>query len=228
MPPLFNPPESVIYMYGPGTLGDVVIVGTPTLALESFYRSLSVPVATVLNTNAFRASVRNTCNIAGTITANGTTATGSAGGTATAPAAIVGAAFDGYLTLLGVSASRSGLIPLVGAGGGGSGSGDGVITGRAGGGGGGVLILNARLLTITGTAQANGGAGANAAAGNTGGGGGGGGGAIFLFYDAINDNTATYQTNAGTFGTGFGTGTNGVAGSNGAAKYTPFRTKKAA
>lgn len=279
--PLYNPTsgssESVTYMYGTGSAGDVVNAGTVTLTTTMQYNSLSIPVATVLATAGWQALSKTTAQIDGTFSCDGANGNGTlggagaagqfnsgsggagglnagsnatnntgcigaaggaggtgnsggnaggTGGTATAPTAINAVANENELAFMPVTLSRSGMIPLIGGSGGGGGGGDGAtLTGRGGGGGGGILQGIFRFLTVTGTCRAIGGNGATSVQG---GGGGGGGGAIMFFYDTISDGGATYSTAKGTGGAGVGTGGNGVDGTNGAAKWTPFKTKKAA
>jgi hypothetical protein len=99
-----------------------------------------------------------------------------------------------------------------GAGGGGAGSSDGAP--GAGGGGGGVVLISAQHIVASANAiLAKGGDGANGTSVSAGGGGGGGGGAVIII---TNDPAApVVDVAGGSGGTATGTGTPGVAGSDG-------------
>ena len=88
-------------------------------------------------------------------------------------------------------------------------------SGGGGGAGGPTIPIFAHSFVNTGTIAAGGGAGGSPTVGAAGGGGGGGGGFVVV-YTLSAATMGTIQVTAGTFGTGFGTGTNGVAGTNGA------------
>lgn len=152
---------------------------------------------------------------------NGGAATnaGGAGGTVTAPLAVLGNvhSLPQALTTWSVQSTTVDARAFnAGAGGGSGGSDNAAATSGAGGAGGHFVGVYAKVIANgSGTISANGGNGSNGAggAGNAGGGGGGGGGVVILIYNSLTLGTVT--VNGGAFGTGLGTGASGVAGSAG-------------
>lgn len=165
--------------------------------------------------------------------AAGLGASGAAGGTGSSGAGGAGGTISGILAVgsgvaladvakinpfqlwTGHAYNSSSLILYGGGCGGGGGGGDGTAAASGGQGGGIVIIAAFDASAFTGTIHANGGAGGSPGAGNRGGGGGGGGGLAALFAATLPTGAYTISANGGAAGTGFGTGTNGTAGSAG-------------
>jgi hypothetical protein len=144
---------------------------------------------------------------------------GGAGGTCTEAIAVS----NGWRLAWSAMQGRTMLLSnfaTVGPGGGGGGSNTG-SPGGGGGGGGGWCTVGALSFSGTGSIQAKGGNGGNgfAGGGNPGGGGGGRGGVIVVVW--VTGAQPTCTVTGGTPGTGAGTGTSGIAGTDGL--VVPFK-----
>lgn len=146
--------------------------------------------------------------------ASGGANAGGAGGAAAAPAATEGGQGSPYLYYAGSFRDAS---TFQGGNGGGGGGSQVNSIGGGGGGGGSSILFRVRILDFTGTFNAPGGSGANAqlsTGAGSGGGGGGGGGWSILVTDELRQ-TPTVNVAGGTPGALAGTGSAGIAGSDG-------------
>jgi hypothetical protein len=139
---------------------------------------------------------------------------GPAGGTATAPTAVLGGVPRSWWQASIMRTLSS--VQLVGGAGGGGGTAVTSSTGGGGGGGGGIVWIAAKLLMNSGSISVKGGDGRAAAGSGTGAGGGGsgGGGCIMLIVGAGSTVGSTDVT-AGSGGALQGAGRTGAAGSSG-------------
>jgi len=170
-------------------------------------------------------SAAGTVGTASAVALGGTGGAGGTGGTTAGGAAgalTLVTTVNGNLEVL--NSSRQATVArdlantiITGGAGAGGGGGAGVgFQGGGGGGGGGCAVIVAKNLTGTGIIRANGGNGADAVGANAAGGGAGGGGILSIVTENDTAMTSlTFQVNAGSSGTGNGTGGNGNPGSVG-------------
>jgi hypothetical protein len=223
--------------YGDGSLGDVTVAGTTTLAKNSYYSNLVV--TGTLNPAGFVVFVLNRISGAGTVQYLGNNAVGATAGAALT-AQVLGASAAGGAGSAGGTAGSSGggQSSSRAAAGTGANAGDGGVGGLSGGGQAGGAKGNATVqIAATGgdadpelylsgcwgdafTPAAGGGAGGGgggATANSTGGGGGGGGGPL-LVRARLWDFTGTMSVAGGNGAAavlGAGTGAGGGAGGGG-------------
>jgi len=179
--------------FGDGSDGDHVVVGTETLTRDTYYRNLTVPAATILQTAGFRVFVADTLTIEGTIRNNGAAGSNVAAPGDTGAGGTLGVGQGGGGTgAVGESSPNS----LGGNGGNASGTGAvaaGTITRTTTG----VAYVSLLPFVITGTdaagAPINGGA---QGGGATGASGGAGGGVVLIAAKAITG-AGAIQANGG-------------------------------
>ena len=200
---------------GGGTAGGSGITGSGGTAVGNpGVNQLAGLYAILSNTGGAGGSATDVGGAAGTITVYGA----GSGDIRVAPQCLLGAVFGISNTGGYPSGSGAGLWAVVGGGSGGGGGAvnSGATSSGAGGGGGGCILVVCRSLQGSGTFSVNGGNGSNAgASGSAAGGGGGGGGTILITSGDWSRWAGTTTAAGGSFGTGIGTGNNGVAGNVG-------------
>lgn len=223
-----RPPDGMpsLKIFGDGSDGALVVIGTTTLAADGNYTTVDVQSGGILDTGGYRIRARQFVLIDGTVRNNGTNGVGSnQPQTAGAPGNTLASGGDG-----GQGADAGGgrngepgnldsktgggeTNPFNSLGAGGGGRGGGATDGGQAGSGGGEIEIYAPRILGTGTIEVIGGNGGNVNSVQTGGGGGGGGRLRGICFECVA--SVTVDVSGGTGGTNSGAGGDGADGSDG-------------